>query len=94
MGGWPTPRPGRFTPQERDPIPSVQEAGWAPGPFWTGMGNLFSTGVQPLAGRCAGPHTTRRIIIIIIITHCLYVGHLQLAGTYNVCGVYSVAATL
>ena len=29
-----TPRPGRFTPW-KDPVPVVQEAGWAPGPVWT-----------------------------------------------------------
>jgi hypothetical protein len=29
-----TPRP-HFTPGE-DPVPIVQEAGWAPGPVWTG----------------------------------------------------------
>jgi len=29
-----TPRP-RFTP-EKDPVPILQEAGWAPGPVWTG----------------------------------------------------------
>ena len=28
-------RPGRFYPG-KDPIPIVQEAGWAPGPVWTG----------------------------------------------------------
>jgi hypothetical protein len=28
-GGWSTPRPGRFTPGN-DPVPIVQEAGWAP----------------------------------------------------------------
>jgi hypothetical protein len=33
--GWVAPRPGRFTPGERDPVPIVQEAGWAPGPVWT-----------------------------------------------------------
>jgi hypothetical protein len=26
-----TPRPGRFKPPERDPVPVVQEAGWTPG---------------------------------------------------------------
>ena len=30
----PTPRP-YFTPG-KDPVPIVQEAGWAPGPVWTG----------------------------------------------------------
>ena len=34
-GGWSGPRPGRFTPG-KEPIPIVQEAGWAPGPVWTG----------------------------------------------------------
>jgi hypothetical protein len=29
-----TPRP--LYPQERDPLPIVQEVGWAPGPAWTG----------------------------------------------------------
>jgi len=30
-GGWSAPCPGRFTPG-KDPVPIVQEAGWAPGP--------------------------------------------------------------
>ena len=40
-------RPGRslFTPG-KDPVPIVQEAGWAPGPVWTGAENLASTGIQ------------------------------------------------
>jgi hypothetical protein len=33
-GGWSAPRPGRFIPGT-DPVPSVQEAGWAPAPVWT-----------------------------------------------------------
>ena len=32
-------RPGLFTPG-KDPVPIVQEAGWAPGPVWTGGENL------------------------------------------------------
>jgi len=32
-GGWSKQRPGRFTP-EKDPVPIVQEKGWAPGPVW------------------------------------------------------------
>ena len=32
------PRP-QFTPR-KDPLPIVQEAGWAPGPVWTGAENL------------------------------------------------------
>ena len=42
-GGWVvsvTPRP--LYPQERDTVPIVQDAGWAPGPVWTGAENLAS----------------------------------------------------
>jgi len=38
------PRP-LFTPR-KDPVPIVQEAGWAPGPVWTGAENLTPTGIQ------------------------------------------------
>ena len=48
------PRP-LFTPG-KDPVPVVQEAGWAPGPVWTGAENLAPPGfdprtVQPVASR-------------------------------------------
>jgi len=36
-GGWSTSRPGRFIPRERS---IVQQAGWAPGPVWTGEENF------------------------------------------------------
>ena len=39
-----TPRP-LFTPG-KDPVPIVQEAGWAPGPVWTGAENLTPTGIR------------------------------------------------
>ena len=39
-----TPRP-LFTP-EKDPVPIVQEAGWTPGPVWTGAENLAFTGIR------------------------------------------------
>jgi hypothetical protein len=39
-GGWSTPRPGRFTPGN-DPVPIVQEAGWAPGPVWTVLCTMY-----------------------------------------------------
>ena len=42
VGRWSTPRPGRFIPG-KDPVPDVQEAGWAPGPVWTGAENLAPT---------------------------------------------------
>jgi hypothetical protein len=34
-----------FTPG-KDPVPIVQEAGWAPGPVWTGVENLTPTGIR------------------------------------------------
>jgi hypothetical protein len=39
-GGWSAPRPGRFTPG-KDPVPIVQEAGWAPRSVWTCAENLY-----------------------------------------------------
>jgi len=45
VNGWSTPRPGRCTPG-KDPVP-IQEAGWAPGPVWTGAKNLTPpTGIR------------------------------------------------
>jgi len=32
----------------KDQIPIVQEAGWAPGPIWTGAENLTYTGIRSL----------------------------------------------
>ena len=39
-----TPRP-LFTPG-KNPVPIVQEAGWVPGPVWTGAENLAPTGIR------------------------------------------------
>ena len=49
-------------PLERDPVPIVQEAEWAPGPVWTGAENLppsvFDPGtVQPVAGMSNPGHS-------------------------------------
>jgi hypothetical protein len=30
----------------KDPVPIVQESGWAPGPVWTGAENLAPTGTR------------------------------------------------
>ena len=35
-GEWSAARPGRTLPPGKDPVHIVQEAGWAPGPVWTG----------------------------------------------------------
>jgi hypothetical protein len=47
-----------FTPR-KDPVPSVQEAGWAPGPVWRRVENLVPPGfdprtVQPVVSRYTG----------------------------------------
>ena len=48
-----TPRP-HFTPG-KDPVPILQEAGWAPGPVWTGDNlvptRIRSRTVQPVVSR-------------------------------------------
>ena len=38
-------RPGRFYPG-KEPVPIVQEDGWAPGPVWTGAENFAHNGIQ------------------------------------------------
>jgi hypothetical protein len=35
-GEWSAARPGRTLPPKKDPVPILQEAGWAPEPVWTG----------------------------------------------------------
>ena len=54
-GGGSAPRLGGFTPVE-DPVPTVQEAGRASGPVWTGAENIPPPGfdprtMQPVASR-------------------------------------------
>ena len=50
-------RPGRYLPPGKDPVRIVQEAGWTPGPVWTGAENLAPPPgfdprtVQPTASR-------------------------------------------
>jgi len=36
----------RSLPPGKDPVPIVQEAGWAPGPVWTGAENLVHTVIR------------------------------------------------
>ena len=38
-------RRGRFN-RGKDPVPIVQEAGWAPEPVWTAVENLTPTGIR------------------------------------------------
>jgi hypothetical protein len=46
-GEWLAARPGRTLPPGKDPVPIVQETGWAPGPVWTSAGNLTAPGFDP-----------------------------------------------
>jgi hypothetical protein len=39
------PRP--LSTPGKDPVPIVQEVGWAPGPVWTGAENLAPPGFDP-----------------------------------------------
>ena len=47
LGGWLTPRPSQVTPGN-NPIPTIQEPGWAPCMVWTGAENLAFTGFRSL----------------------------------------------
>jgi hypothetical protein len=46
MGWVVNARPRPLYPRERDPVPIVQEACWAPGLAWTGAENLAYTGIR------------------------------------------------
>jgi hypothetical protein len=46
-GEWSAARPGLIFTPGKDLLPIVQEAGWAPGPVWTGAENLASLGFDP-----------------------------------------------
>ena len=70
-----TPRP-LFIPG-KDPVPIVQEAGWAPGPVWTGAEYLaphrefYPRTVQPVASRYTD-YATRATV------NCM--GHVKFTG--------------
>jgi hypothetical protein len=71
---WPAARPGpHFTPG-KDPVPIAQEAGWAPGPVWTGGKS------RPYRDSIPGPSSPFSITtltelpgpLILTITHLKY----------------------
>ena len=47
-------------PRERDSVPIVQQAGWVPGPVWTGAANLAPTGIRS-PGRTARSKSLYRL---------------------------------
>ena len=70
-----TPRP-HFTPG-KDPVPIVQEAGWAPGPVWTGEKSRLHRDLIPdlptrvsvaILSELSGPHIYIYIYIYIYIS--------------------------
>jgi hypothetical protein len=73
-----TPRP-LFTP-EKDPVPIVQEAGWVPGPVWTGAENLAPTGIRSpdrpshsqSLYRLRYPDHTKNEYVDLLLTHITY----------------------
>jgi hypothetical protein len=87
-----TPRP--LYPQERDPVPTELEAGWAPEPVWTGAKDIDSTAgfdrqtAQPVASLL--PTTLFRLTYILLcIQYNLYLTMLSAAQT-----VYNNSCTL
>ena len=72
----------------KDPVPIVQEAGWAPGPVWIDAENLAQPGfdprtVQPVASRCTDYATrpTDPSIRLIKITVSPILEHVWLQNT-------------
>ena len=61
-----------FTPEE-DPVPIVQEAGWAPGPVWTGAENLAPTSIWSPDR----PAHSQSLYRLSYPTHNLVVSHVQ-----------------
>jgi hypothetical protein len=66
-GGWSTPRPGRVIPGN-DPVPTVQEAGWSPGPAWEGAENLAPPGFDPRTVQPVMSRYTDRTISALLIS--------------------------
>jgi len=75
-----TPRP-HFTPG-KDPVPILQEAGWAPGPVWTGgksrphrdsIPDRPSLSSVAIPTELPGPQIQRKFILIICVEpHCFW----------------------
>jgi hypothetical protein len=58
------PRAGRFIPG-KEPVPIVQEAGWYPGPVWTGAENNLAEYKEK---NTADKHNTANFKIACLIT--------------------------
>ena len=74
--------PGRSLPPRKDPVPIVQEAGWAPGPVWTGAENLTPTGIrssdsptlrQSLYRLSYPAHNISTVVVVILIIFVFFI---------------------
>jgi len=75
-GEWSAARPDRTLPPGKDPVPFLQEAGWAPGTVWTGRKtrpNRDSIPDRPARSSVAIPTELPgpllKIYLIIIVMH-------------------------
>jgi hypothetical protein len=60
-GEWSASRPGLIYPRRRSPVPTVQEAGWAPEPVWT----------QRLEEKSSAPVGDRTPVVQSVLMHCI-----------------------
>jgi len=72
-------RPGCFLPPGKDRVPIVQEAGWAPGPVWTGAENLAPTGNRSLD--C--PARSQSLYWLSYLAHIMTSWHRLIYSLYN-----------
>ena len=85
LGGreWSTPRPRPLYPQERDPVPIVQKAGWALGSVWTGAENLAPIGIRspdrPASSEslCRLSYPRAKSSMFLINYHAIYLVHVS-----------------
>ena len=87
-----TPRP-LYSPG-KDPVPIVQEAGWGPGPVWTGAENLAPPGFDPRALQSVASRYTdwaipaAKLIVLIKINIALNY-NFKFKGHWEACTVLS-----
>ena len=64
-------RPGHSLPPGKTRYPLLQEAGWAPGPVWTGAENLAPTGIR-------SPYRPIRSHSLYLLSYPAYLRHYNL----------------
>jgi hypothetical protein len=66
-----------FTPA-KDPVPIVQQAGWAPGPVWTAVENLAPPGFDPQTVQPVASHYTDYTTSLTYFQNLILICHAQL----------------